>query len=59
MHETVDHTLTIQWGIPKRESKTPFVFVSSIAIFKLCYNKCRFKLYAWDGGKSIGINKIQ
>lgn len=19
MHETVDHTLTIQWGIPKRE----------------------------------------
>lgn len=59
MHETVDHTLTIQWGIPKRESKTPFVFVSSIAIFNLCYNKCRFKLYALDGGKSIGINKIQ
>lgn len=59
MHETVDHTLTIQWGIPIRESKTPFVFVSSIAIFNLCYNKCRFKLYALDGGKSIGINKIQ
>lgn len=58
MHETVDHTLTSQWGIPIRESKTPFVFVSSIAIFNLC-NKCRFKLYALDGGKSIGINKIQ